>query len=402
MAESSVATNQKDIPSELTAMVNKLMRPEGYLWAGFPRFCELFGRDALITSLQLMRFNTDIPKNSIMALAKLQGNKSDPVNGEEPGKIIHEYYDHGVDAEFIKYKSPIGWLKPFVPVYFSIDSTPLFLITISNYYNVKKDKRLLDTLMPNILASINFIINSCEKDGMLKYNKLYNGSSLQSQSWKDGIGNLTDNLVGPVAVVEVQGYAYMALKSMVPIIRDEGFDGLSDRMDAVANRIKEAFNKSFWDAGNEFYHLAIDGHGKKLDIITSNPGHLLFTGIIDKEHADKVVKRLFKSDMLTPYGIRTHSEHDKNFDEYAYQRGSVWIQDNWIIAQGLKNMGYMQEYNTIRECILKLFRELKSAPEYIAVSRSGKIIPPENLPESSRPCDPQAWTIGAIADFLVD
>ncbi len=377
--------------------VARLTHPRGYLHAGLPKFDEIFGRDSLITMLQLLKSQPEIARSTLIALAELQGTKVDPITGEEPGKILHEFSEienKGLES----LKGSIGWWKSKVPYYFSIDSTPLFITAFAEYYSMTKDEELLCKLWPNLVAAAKWILDYGITDDLLRYGKPANGNGLQSQSWKDGVGNMMDKIVGPVAVVEVQGYAYHALRAFAKLAEYGNENELSSRSLTASEKLKARFDRDFWSEKDKFYYLAIDGNGDKIMKVTSNPGHLLFTGILDKSHAEAVVKRLMQPDMLTEYGIRTHSSLDVDFDEYAYQLGSIWPHDNWIISKGMKRMGFKSEYFIVRDSILRAYEELRSTPEYWSAARNGRLIKPEELKEP--PCDPQAWTAGTMIHYL--
>ncbi|MGB9598598.1 MAG: amylo-alpha-1,6-glucosidase, partial [Minisyncoccales bacterium] len=151
--------------------------------------------------------------------------------------------------------------------------------------------------------------------------------------------------------------------------------------------------KKFWMEKEKFFCLALDKNKRQRKAITSNPGHLLFTGIIEKEKIDFVIKRLFKDDLWTPYGIRNHSQKEKDFDPKSYHLGSVWPHDNWIIAQGLKKLGLKREYRKIKNAIFKAFLKIGSLPEFYGFEK-GKII------RISGACYPQAWSSAALFNFL--
>jgi glycogen debranching enzyme len=147
-----------------------------------------------------------------------------------------------------------------------------------------------------------------------------------------------------------------------------------------------------------YYALGIDGSGNQIMPITSNPGQLLFTGILKPEKVKAVVGRIFKNDIFTPYGIRTHSKLEPQFDPILYQLGSVWPHDNWIIAQGLWESGYQKEYESVKSALVKAAIELQCVPEYYGVSVDEKLIAPAAMRWAA--CDPQAWSLGALIDML--
>ena len=376
---------------------NSLFHPkEKFIMAGSPCFLGLYGRDSLITSWQFLDYDSKIAKFTLKTLVKFQGKKIDFETCEEPGKILHEYYLRNTpNSWWQKYKRHIKWLKRGRPNYMSLDSTPLFLIVLAEYYKKTKDKKFLQEIWENAKKAVNWMINfgDINKDGFLDFGKRKWKDGLLVQSWKDAAGDLFSSLKNPVAPVEVQGYAYLAFKEMAKLAKIFKKESFSQTLEKKAKILKKNFNQKFWIAESNFFALALDGKGKQKKTITSDPGHLLFTGICDEEKENKIVKRLFKPDLWTIYGIRTHSTLEPDFNPLSYQRGSIWPHDNWLIAEGLKKLGYRKEYRKIKKAILKAFEELKSIPEYYSVIDK-KIIKPK------RACYPQAWSAGAVINFL--
>lgn len=382
------------LPHELSDSIARLTNKRGYINAGIPRFEYLFGRDSIISALQLLKLNPEIARCTLLELARLQGRKVDNGTEEEPGKILHECYNNGDESAFMKYKSELGWLKPDRPVYFSIDSTPLFLILFSRYYSYTRDISIME-IAGSVDNAVMWLLDHGIIDGLVRYGKPSEGAGLLSQSWKDGVGKLLDDAVAPVAVVEVQGYAYAALTSLAPLYRRRNPE-MALRMSSAASMIRERLEE-FWMPDERFYALSIDGSGRKICAVTSNPGHLLFTGILPKSRAAAVVSRLMRPDMLTPYGIRTHSSLEPDFDERSYQRGSVWPHDNGMIAMGMERTDHSASI-TVAEAVLRAYRETGGAPEYLGVSRSNRLIPSDEL--EVEPCTLQGWSVATIANMI--
>lgn len=379
---------------EICEEIEKLRHKDGYIQAGAPRFKGLFGRDSLIVSWQLINYDSSIAENTLLALASLQGTKENIKTGEEPGKILHEYYPiETPDDWWEKYKEPISWLKRGNPVYMSVDSTPLFLIVFYIYLQKTKNYNLTKKLQKNIVAATNWMINYGDKDRdlFLEYKKV-SPEGLDHQAWKDS--NMRQlNMKPPIAMVEVQGYQYFALIASSKMVKNKK---LAKKCLNRARKLKAEFNKKFWSPKNNFYVLALDKDKKPIDKITSNPGHLIFTGILTKDRTDKVVKRLFQKDMMTKYGIRTYSDKEQEFETLSYHMGTVWSHDNWIIAQGLKQKGYTKEYNKIKRSIIKARKEIGFLPELYGVDKNN------NMVKRKDACYPQAWASGAILSFLLD
>ena len=388
----------KKIKQQLLREIKGLKDEKGFIQAGAPRFLGLFGRDSLITAWQLLDFDPKIAKNTLLILAKLQGKKINMETGEEPGKILHEYYPPETsDKWFQKYKGHIKWLKRGVQVYFSVDSTPLFLIVLAKYFQKTKDKELILTLLPNVKKAIDWFINyGGLKDGFLMHKKGKTGKALISQSWKDGKGNPMEKMKGPIVVVEIQGYAYLALKEiskMSEILKEKKF---AEKLENKAEILKKNFNKNFWMDKEKYFALALDGNSEQKKSITSNPGHLLFTEILNKDKEKAVIKKLFSSELWTPFGIRTHSTLESDFAALRYQNGSIWPHDNWIIAQGLKKLGYKKEYNKIKNALLRARQEIGFIPEFYGVVNN-KITMKMKKPI----CYPQAWASAALLNLLL-
>jgi glycogen debranching enzyme len=372
---------------KLKKEIESLRHQRGFLLAGLPRFNKLFGRDSIISSWQLLDYDISIAKNTLEILSELQGKEIDDLKEEEPGKILHE-----TDLVHKKH-SHRNW--PF-PYYGSIDSTPLYLILFYFYFEKTKDKNFIEKYWANIEKAIDWIFDYGDKDKNLfiEYEKK-NPEGLDNQGWKDSGGF---KIKPPVEIVEVQGYEYLALEGTAYLAETLNKDhSFIQKLKERAGNLKEKFNQEFWMEDEKFFALALDGDKKQVKKITSNPGHLLFTGIIEEDKINFIVKRLFKDDMWTPYGIRTHSSLEKDFDPLSYHLGSVWPHDNWIIAQGLKKLGYQKEYDKIKEAIIWAYEEIGYLPEYYAVLDDKIIF--RGLKEKE-PDYPQAWATGALINFL--
>lgn len=379
--------NKKTNKNQLLEEIQSLKDKRGFLQAGRPKFTHLFGRDSLISAWQLLDKNPGICQTTLKILSQYQGKIFNDEREEEPGKIIHE-----TDLE--RSHHSLENFYPF-PYYGSIDSTPLFLILFAFYYKKTKNLKFLNSHWENILKALNWI-EECgdkDKDLFLEYQRK-NEKGLFHQGWKDGFEDHL-KIEPPVALVEVQGYQYLALKEIANLAGMKKDWDLAKRLQERAEKLKEEFNKKFWMPEKNFYCLALNGKKEQKKSIVSNPGHLLFTGIIDKEKIDFVVKRLFEEDLWTPFGIRTHSTLEPDFDPKSYHLGSIWPHDNWLIAQGLKKLGKKSEYQKIKNAISLAADIIGYLPEFYGVI-DGKI----TLEMEKPPCYPQAWASGALFNFL--
>ncbi len=377
---------EKQIKTRLLNDLKKLKDKKGFIRAGLPRFNGLFGRDSLIIAWQLLKVDPKIARNTLTVLAKYQGKKINNLNEEEPGKILHETYLYKKEKKSLPFP---------VPYYGSIDSTLWFIIVAWFYYKKTKDKKFIFKIWPNILKAINWIekYGDLDNDLFLEY-KRKNPKALFHQAWKDSLKN-TLKITPPAALVEVQGYQYLALKLAKKLALLKKEFSLAKKLGKRANLLKQEFNSKFWLEKEKYFALALDKNKKQIAQITSNPGHLLFTGIIKKEKIKPTVSRLFKKDMFTPYGIRTLSSLDKNFDPFSYHLGSIWPHDNWLIAQGLKKLGYKKEYLKIKKVLLKAYKTFGYIPEFYAVINNKALINPKITP-----CFLQGWAIGSLINLL--
>lgn len=373
------------IKKQLLAEIESLKDKKGLIRAGFPRFSRFFGRDSLIVSWQLLNIQPDTCRQTLKVLSELQGRNINKKREEEPGKILHE-----TDWE-LKW-NPDFKNVPF-PYYASVDSTPLFLILFYIYFKKTKDKKFLKKYWRNIIAAFRWMerYGDSDQDLFLEYERK-NPYGLYHQGWKD-MSEKDLKISSPVALVEVQGYQYLALRYSEILAKILTKNNLARDILKRAQRLKETFHQKFWMEKEQYFALALDRKKNQVKTITSNPGHLLFTGILEKDKEIQVVKRLFKKDLWTPFGIRTHSTKESDFNPESYQLGSVWPHDNWIIAQGLKKLGYEKEYKKIKKATLRAYFKLGYLPELYGVVNN-KIF------EIDIACYPQAWSSGALLNFL--
>jgi len=365
---------EETIKKRLIKDVEELRDPKGFIRAGFPRFNTLYGRDSLITAWQLLDYDAGIAKNTLKILAELQGQKRDFLSEEEPGKIIHETW-------------PVGQLPEGdwpVPYYASVDVTPLFVILAGKYFEKTEDEDFIKSIWPNIKKAKDWILTFGDEnqDGFLDYRQK-NPRGLFHHGWKDS--NFDKTWPPPIAIVEVQGYKYEAL-SHFQKLSGENIEGLEN--------FKEKFLNSFFWPEEKFFYLALDGQGVRYQILASNPGHLLFTNLIEMPYKKLIVQRLFQNDFWTEYGLRTHSTANVNFNPYGYHLGAVWPFDNWLIARGLKISGFDKEYEMVKQALLKTYRILGHLPELYGVTLDGEI---KSL---GRANSLQAWSSAGLLNML--
>ena len=363
--------------------------------AGLPWFMAPFGRDSLIASLQNMIVWPEFARGALNVLGHWQAKSRDPWRDAEPGKIMHELR-LGELAHF--------HLIRHTPYYGTADATPLYLITLHAAWKATGDRALLETYLPNAEAALRWIDEEGDRDGDLfqEFQKRTEGGyenmcwkdSGDSMSWPDGAP-----VQGPKAVCELQGYVYDAWLRMAEI-----FDALSQPARAAELRQKAAalfkkFNEVFWNEDLGFYAYLLDGEKRPVPTITSNAGHLLWSGIVPPDRAKRVVDRLMGPNMNTGWGIRTLSKEHGAYNPYSYQNGSVWPHDNSLIALGFKRYGFAAEAAAIARGISEAASHflLNQLPElYAGIDRAASPFPIQYLGANV----PQAWAAGSVFALL--
>ncbi len=384
----------EEIRSSLLNELNKIQSVDGYPYAGYPRFMELFGRDSLISSLQLSYLYPDFLKHSLEVLSKYQGNSYNIATGEEPGKILHELSNSNT---YISNPDKESWVVLNKPIFFSVDSTPLFIISAILFMK-KHFEMYLSSIIKSIEKAVIWLLNKSESTGFLTYNTMEIHNKLASMGWMDGSWDLYSKLSGDIALIEVQAYTYEALRLFNEIFP---FSKLHKIIDDKLSYLRNNINKFFWIDSIKYYSPAIsisNGTINALKNITSGPGHLLITDIIDSHKKKMVVETLFGKNMMTSYGIRTVATNDNIFNPFKYQTGSIWPNDNWIIMEGLKRSGFSIEAEKLRVNLLNAVISLKEPLEYYSVDINNNIIPYKDLYIS--PCEIQAWTIGMFLNVI--
>ena len=358
-----------------------LESPEGWLMAGLPRFARLFGRDACIAALQLLPERTDVALATIGALGSRQGRVDDRRREEEPGKIAHEVPTRPADWLRMQFRKQFRWGFPY---YGSVDATPWWIRLVDATVTATGRTNLVDEWRPQLEAAGRWLAGDARigAHDFVAYTRR-NPAGLLHQGWRDSdLGTVP--ITPPVSLVEVQGYAAAATAALVRL----GVD-----VPAAAGGDPTRFHEHFWMPAEGTYALAIGGDDHRVDVVSSNPGHLLGTPIVDEGQAHLVAERLFADDLWTPAGIRTHSTRDPHFDADSYHRGSVWPHDNWVIHEGLRAIGRHDDAARLRNAVLDALCDLEAIPELYAVHDQRPVALAVAQPQ-------QAWASGAVLSFL--
>lgn len=377
--------------------LQRLKNRDGFLWPGLClHLRHLVGRDSCISSWQLLHVDATIAQASLRALAKRQGKQFHALREEQPGKILHQTHTTLWDHVWSSTTNLFRWRFPY---FGSIDSTELFLILLGRYTTVTGNDDLARELWPNAKSAVRWLCDLADVDGdaLIEFSRA-NPHGLQHQGWKDGAAMRVAKIKEPITLVEAQGYTYAAFREIAHLARKiHGDEALAIELDQRAKNLQKVFIERFWLPDEQYFAFALDGDEQPIRIVTSNPGHLLFTGILDHDIAkrDAVVARLFSPDLWTPYGIRTHSAKDPLFVSNSYHRGSVWPHDNEIIHEGLFRCDYGEKARQLRHALFAAYDELKCTPELYGVDPQTK-----KLFRIWKACTTQAWTVGAYLRMI--
>lgn len=368
---------------------------EWYPAAGVPWYNCVFGRDALIAAIQSLPLGCPFPRAVLTRLAELQGTRVNLWNDEEPGKIAHELR--------VGELSLMGKI-PFDPFYGTVDASLYYVILLSETYRYSGDGALLEQFVGAVDGCLRWAAEygDVDGDGFVEY-WMRSPSDFHNQAWKDARDAVVypDGAVvpDPIAIVEVQGLYYNALRRASEIYQILGRCADADAAERRAEQLAEDFNRQYWMPDEGFYVFGLDPWKRPIRSIASNPGQLLWTGIVPPDRATCVARRLMADDMFCGWGVRTLSSHNGAYDPVTYQRGSVWPFDNAIIAQGLKKYGHWQETNRIAEGIF-------AASGYFANGHLPELWAGLNRDETECPVlypranIPQAWSAGSVPMLL--
>ncbi len=359
--------------------------------AGLPWFMTMFGRDSILTSLQAVPFTPDLAATTLRALAQRQGTRVDDFREEEPGKILHEMRF----GEMTAFEE-----RPHSPYFGSADATALFVVLLDEYERWTGDLRLVRELEPAARAALDWIddYGDLMGNGYVSYQRKNEETGLENQCWKDSWDSIAyrDGAIPgfPRATCELQGYAYDAKIRGARLARAIWKDApYADDLERQAADLKRRFNRDFWVDDGAYFALALDAGGRRVDALSSNIGHLLWSGIADKAKAKACAAHLMGPRLFSGWGIRTMAEGEGRYNPIGYHVGTVWPFDNSFIAWGLRRYGYKEEAARIAAGILDAARFfLGRLPEAFGGYARSETKYPVQYPTS---CSPQAWSTGA-------
>jgi glycogen debranching enzyme len=364
-------------------------------YAGIPWYVAPFGRDALITALQLVPFEPGVARSVLRFLAHHVGTVADDFTDQEPGKILHEYR-RGEMAACREI--------PFIPYYGSVDAPPLFVMLLAAYLRWTNDLEGARDLWPTAEKVLDWMQAAADErgKGYLRYMRR-SPLGLANQGWKDShdaVMHASGRLAEPpIALAEVQGYQYAALCDAAEIADVLGRHDRVASLRERARHLRQRFEADFWMPAESFYALALDRDGEPCRVIASNPSHLLWTRIADDAHAELVARRLMAPDMFSGWGLRTLASGEQLYNPMSYHNGSVWPHDTAIAVAGLRHYGRNMPALALTTALFEAALQFENmrVPELFCGFPRVPGYGPTRYPVA---CSPQAWAAGVVFHLI--
>ncbi|MFI5777116.1 glycogen debranching N-terminal domain-containing protein [Nocardia sp. NPDC051570] len=363
-----------------------------FVAAGAPWFMTLFGRDSLLTAWMALPLDVGLALGTMQQLAEMQGQRMDPLTEEEPGRIMHEIR-----------RGPSSSLVLGGEIYYgTVDATPLFVMLLAEARRWGASREAVHALLPAADAALDWMSHFGDRDGdgFLEYQRATD-RGLINQGWKDSFDGINDSsghlAETPIALCEVQGYRYAALLARADLADEFGEGDLATTLRDQASALRTKFVEAFWLPEKGWYAVALDRNKRRVDALTSNMGHCLWSGIVPDDHAAQLIRRMSTAEMDSGFGLRTLSSGMGAFNPMSYHNGSVWPHDTAIAVAGLLRYrhipGAVELATRLSDGLLDAAAAFGGRlPELFCGFPRSRFSAPVPYPTS---CSPQAWASAA-------
>jgi glycogen debranching enzyme len=360
--------------------------------AGVPHYVTLFGRDALTTCGQSLLVSPHLAEGALRLLARHLGNKDDDFYDEQPGRVPQQVRDDPLAL--------LG-LTTFLHDYGDYAAPCAYLVLLGGYHLVTGNTETAREFLEPAKRVLDWLDQRADLDGdgFLEY-KTRSPKGQRHQGWKDSRNGVVyadgRQVEPPVAGSEIQGYWYASKLLMAEVFLALGESARAFEQFRQAGELRQRFNERFWMEDERFIAFGLDAQKRQITSIASNAGHCLATGIVAKEHAADVVRRLMAPDMFSGWGIRTLSSDNPAYNPFKYHLGSVWPAENATTAFGMKRYGFATECNAVAKGIFDataIFEHHRLPEVFGGLPRDAEHPHPGLYPDA---CAPQAWSASAI------
>ena len=270
----------------------------GYRTAGDgsrPGFGWFFGRDSLWTDLAFDSVGDFATvRIALEFISKFQ---------RADGKIEHEVPQ---TAQLVP------WFTDFKYAYAAADSTPLYILAVSDYVTASGDLAFLNHHWDNLWGAYLFLRSTYNGQGVPRNLEVGHG-------WIEG---------GPLLPVETElyqsGLAAASLHALAHLALLAGKPGVQKQLESEFIIQKQKINDLFWSTDKNTLVFALNQKGQQVELATVLSCAPMWFDVFDPARINATIDRLSGADNATDWGMRVLSDESPLFDPGGYHFGAVW------------------------------------------------------------------------------